>query len=96
MTGIRDYDITEDGEVPNLFDMKGVGGGGFVVSAGCCRVTEFPKGSGSSSVNSTHTRMTVGLLTFLIGWPVGFSAGGRSSTTHAQFAQRQKRTLAIK
>jgi hypothetical protein len=46
MTGIRDYSIVENGEVPNLFDMKGVGGGGFVVAAGCCRQTEHPKGSG--------------------------------------------------
>ena len=54
MTGIRDYDIVEDGEVPNLFDMKGVGGGGFVVAAGCCRVTEFPKGS-EAFINEQYT-----------------------------------------
>ena len=54
MSGIRDYDIVEDGEIPNLFDVKGVGGGGFVVSAGCCRVTEFPKGSGTF-INEQYT-----------------------------------------
>jgi hypothetical protein len=46
MTGIRDYSIVEDGEVPNLFDVKGCGGGGFVVAPGCCRQIEHPKGSG--------------------------------------------------
>jgi hypothetical protein len=37
MTGIRDFAIVENGEVPNQFDMKGCGGGGFVVAAGCVR-----------------------------------------------------------
>lgn len=46
MNGIRDYSIVEDGEVPNLFDVKGCGGGGFVVAPGCCRQIEYPKGSG--------------------------------------------------
>jgi hypothetical protein len=46
MNGIRDYSIVEDAEVPNLFDVKGCGGGGFVVAPGCCRQTEHPKGSG--------------------------------------------------
>jgi bifunctional DNA primase/polymerase-like protein len=41
MTGIRDFTMPKDadGKVPNLFDVKGVGGGGFVVAAGCCRQT---------------------------------------------------------
>ena len=39
MTGIRDFAVIENGKVPNQFDMKGCGGGGFVVAAGCVRVT---------------------------------------------------------
>jgi hypothetical protein len=53
MTGIRDFTLIENpqGEtvydrVPNLFDVKGVGGGGFVVAAGCVRQIEHPKDSG--------------------------------------------------
>jgi hypothetical protein len=47
MTGIRDYSNVENGEVPNLFDIKGVGRGGFVVAPSCCRQVEHPKGSGT-------------------------------------------------
>jgi Bifunctional DNA primase/polymerase, N-terminal len=47
MTGIRDFTMTErddKGRVPNLFDVKGCGGGGFVVAGGCCRQIETPDG----------------------------------------------------
>lgn len=41
MTGIRDFSMPpdSDGKIPNLFDIKGCGGGGFVVAGGCCRQT---------------------------------------------------------
>jgi hypothetical protein len=46
MTGIRDFTMPKDadGKVPNLFDVKGVGGGGFVVAAGCWRQIQTDTG----------------------------------------------------
>ena len=46
MTGIRDFSMPagSDGKIPNLFDVKGCGGGGFVVAGGCWRQTMTPAG----------------------------------------------------
>lgn len=71
MTGIRDFTMTErddKGRVPNLFDVKGVGGGGFVVAAGCCRQTMTPRGIVDEQYTVTDDTPVVDVPDWLVDW----------------------------
>jgi hypothetical protein len=72
MSGIRDFSVPKgsDGKIPNLCDVKGVGGGGFVVAAGCCRQTVTPDGIVDEQYTVTDDAPILDVPDWLVDWVI--------------------------
>jgi hypothetical protein len=100
MTGIRDFTMPtgKDGKVPNLFDVKGVGGGGFVVAGGCCRQIQTPDGLVDEQYTVTDDTGVIDVPDWLVDWVVTRYREFRTEdavrrTADAELARKMKSAL---